>query len=252
LIPIDRAAFASAYAAKFPKPAPTPVAHDGMAELLARIAQDPAIGDVRWVAYMLATVKHECAERWAPVTEFGARSYFDKYETGTPIGNALGNTQPGDGFRFRGRGYVQITGRRNYLRLGQALHLGSGLVDDPDLALKPETAYAIMSFGTRNGSFTGRSLHQFIGPGQCDYLNARKIINGLDRAASIAGYARGIESILSQAAPDAPVAPGPTVAPAVAPPAVRPVPPAGSMDALWRAEEAAIRAVGGGLGTFFV
>jgi predicted chitinase len=56
----------------------------------------------------------ETARRFTPVTEFGQPSYFNKYDAGTPIGRRLGNMQPGDGFRFRGRGYVQITGRANY------------------------------------------------------------------------------------------------------------------------------------------
>ena len=63
------------------------------------------------------------------------RAYFDKYEAGTPIGIRLGNTQPGDGFRYRGRGGVQLTGRPNYKRLDQMLHLGDQLLDKPALAL---------------------------------------------------------------------------------------------------------------------
>jgi predicted chitinase len=58
--------------------------------------------------------------------------YFDEYENA----RGLGNTQPGDGFRSRGRRYVQITGR-NYSRLGRALGLAARLIDEPDSALDP-------------------------------------------------------------------------------------------------------------------
>jgi putative chitinase len=233
LLHLDRARFDAAFATLFPKPKRTPEAAAGLATLLSAIEQDSDVDDIRWVAYMLATIKHECANRWIPVVEYGPRSYFDKYETGTAIGARLGNTQPGDGFRFRGRGFVQITGRRNYLVLGQKLNLGTRLVDEPELALDSAIAYRVMSLGMRNGSFTGRKLAQFIGPGQCDYRNARKIINGLDKADLIAEYARALEQVLVEArktsVADAPI---PAVAaPVVAalapspPPPVEPVAP---------------------------
>lgn len=168
-------------------------------ELLGRnMEADPALKNVQWAAYMLATVKHECANTWQPIVERGPRAYFDKYETGTPIGRRLGNTEPGDGYRFRGRGYVQITGRANYARMTHVLKLGpdADLVQDPDQALRPAIAYQIMSVGMIKGLFTGKKLADYIGPGVCDYKNSRRIINGLDQATMIAGYATTLEGII--------------------------------------------------------
>ena len=126
------------------------------------------------------------------------RACFDKYKTGTSIGARLGNTEPGDGWRYRGRGYVQITRRANCARLTQALKLGpeTDLVLDPEQTLRPLIAYRIMSIGMRKGLFTGKKLSDYIGPGGCDYRNARRIINGGDQAQPIAGYATTIEGIL--------------------------------------------------------
>ncbi|MCB1926678.1 MAG: hypothetical protein KDH17_01455 [Rhodocyclaceae bacterium] len=171
-------------------------------ELLGRnMVEDAELKSVQWAAYMLATVKHECANRWMPITEYGRRDYFDKYEAGTRLGGRLGNTEPGDGYRFRGRGYVQITGRANYARMTQALALGDDedLVRDPDQALRPVIAYRIMSLGMRKGLFTGRKLADYINDAGCDYKEARRIINGQDQAELIAGYAETLEAILREA-----------------------------------------------------
>jgi len=182
----------------FPRPAQTVSPLAGVGKLVRTLGDDPDIIDLRWAAYMLATVKLECANTWAPIVERGAREYFNKYETGTPIGARLGNTQAGDGYRFRGRGFVQITGRNNYKKLGQALNLGNRLVDQPELALDFDIAYKIMSYGMRHGTFTGRKLADFIHSSDCDYLHARRIINGLDRASDIQGYAKNLEMVLSE------------------------------------------------------
>ncbi len=171
-------------------------------ELLGRnMENDPDLKNLQWAAYMLATVKHECANTWQPIVERGQRSYFDKYETGTPIGRRLGNTEPGDGWRFRGRGYVQITGRANYARMTDVLKLApdADLVADPEQALRPTIAYQIMSVGMRKGLFTGKKLGDYINTSGCDYRNARRIINGIDQAALIAQYAVTIEGILRAA-----------------------------------------------------
>ncbi len=193
---IDHAKFFNAYRDAFGKLSQDTV--NGLESLGKNMEEDPELKNLQWAAYMLATVKHECANKWMPITEFGKKEYFNKYDAGTKLGKQLGNTQPGDGYRYRGRGYVQITGRANYARLTKALGLGAGedLEADPDQALRPMVAYRIMSLGMRKGSFTGKKLADYINAQGCDYKNARRIINGVDQAALIAGYATTFEEIL--------------------------------------------------------
>lgn len=197
MIKLGRDRFFLAYRLAFPIPAKlTQSQVDGLTTLLTFIESDESITDLRHAAYMLATVKHECADKWQPITEYGNRSYFDKYEPNTPIGKRLGNVNVGDGYRYRGRGYVQITGRANYDRLSGVLGIAKAFLLDPDIVLKPSYAYSIMSAGMRFGLFTGKRLSDYISDDKCDYISARKIINGLDRAALIADYAQKLESVL--------------------------------------------------------
>lgn len=193
---IDHAKFFNGYRTAFGRMSQDTV--NGIEQLGQHMEADPDLTDLRWAAYMLATVKHECANTWHPITERGNRAYFDKYEKGTAIGRRLGNTQVGDGFRFRGRGYVQITGRANYAKMTTALGLGADedLVKDPDQALRPMIAYRIMSVGMRRGLFTGKKLSDYIAGDKCDYKNARRIINGTDQWERIKGYADTLEGIL--------------------------------------------------------
>jgi hypothetical protein len=127
-----------------------------------------------------------------PIHERGQVSYFDKYEPGTDKGRDLGNTIKGDGYRFRGRGFVQLTGRRNYAKAGSAL--GIDLVAKPDDALVPEIAARIIIRGMMEGWFTAKKL------GSQSYEEMRRIVNGTDKAAQIAGYAAKFEAALAAAA----------------------------------------------------
>jgi len=192
----NRQSFFNSYKANFGNLAQAQVS--GLENLLNFIEADQTITDIRWAAYMLATIKHECADTYQPITERGQKSYFDKYEAGSAIGKNLGNTETGDGYLYRGRGFVQITGRANYKRLSKPLALADGddLVSKPDKALSPDTAYKIMAYGMVNGSFTGKKLQDYINAAKVDYKEARRIINKLDQAEKIQSYAVKFESIL--------------------------------------------------------
>lgn len=191
---IDRKAFFDSYRLTWGRLTPSQVA--GIETLLGFLEADPRITDVRHAAYMLATIKHECADTWLPIVERGTPGYFSMYEPGTRRGDTLGNTHPGDGARYKGRGYVQITGLDNYIRLGAALGIADALRLAPDRALDPPTAYQIMATGMLRGVFTGAGLGKYINATRCDYIQARRIINGLDRAELVASYATALEGML--------------------------------------------------------
>jgi hypothetical protein len=195
MVKIDATAFFNGYRDAYGRLSQSTVA--GIELLGGHMTNDSQLTNLQWAAYMLATVKHECANKWLPITEYGKKSYFDKYEPGTKIGRNLGNTQSGDGWKYRGRGYVQITGRANYERMTRKLALpGVNLVDDPEQALRPGIAYAIMSLGMRKGLFTSKKLSDYIKAGGCDYRNARRIINRLDKADLIKNYAETLEGVI--------------------------------------------------------
>lgn len=170
-------------------------AKDGLKQFLGFALSDPDVsGNRRHLSYLLATVRHECAGEWKPIEEFGkgvGKSYGDPRWVSDTDGVVRQ-------VAYYGRGYVQITWEQNYLLLGSKIGLVDRLVIHPELALDPQTAYNIASVGMRQGLFTGVSLSHFMHDEICDYVNARKIINGTDKAEEIAGYARLFEKILSE------------------------------------------------------
>jgi hypothetical protein len=94
----------------------------------------------------IATVAVETARTFRPIDEFGDTEYFTRMYEGRAD---LGNTRKGDGARYHGRGYIQLTGRANYRGYGQKL--GFPLEQKPELAKAPEVAAAVLAdyFKTR-------------------------------------------------------------------------------------------------------
>lgn len=167
-------------------------------------------GNLDHLAYLLATAKWETAHTMQPISERGAKAHFDKYEPSTKIGKALGNTQKGDGYLFRGRGYVQLTGRANYqkasVKLRTDVSSDTDLVHTPDRALEPVTAARILIRGCIEGWFTGKKLSDY-----ATFLNMRRVVNGLDHASEIAKLADGFRAALFRSTqfPPAPAAVAP-------------------------------------------
>jgi len=182
---IDKSKFLFIYETNAFKPINNDSYHQGLVDLLGFIEADENIIDPRWAAYMLATTYHETAITWLPIAEYGKGK-----------GKKYGVPDPTTGQIYYGRGYVQLTWPGNYKTIGKIL--GIDLYHHPDAAMNPETAYKIMSYGMRNGSFTGAALKQHINDQKCDYSNARRIINGTDCAEKIAEYAVKFENILKE------------------------------------------------------
>jgi putative chitinase len=162
---------------------------DGIVTLLS--AMGAAGWGRRFTAYGLATAYHETAGTMRPIHEYGSREYlrnnYDVTGRRPAIARSMGNIMPGDGVRYAGRGYVQLTWRNNYERAGAAL--GRDLVGQPDDAMLPEVAADVMTRGMAEGWFTGRKLSDFITGTRCDFKGARAVINGTDKAAIIANVA---------------------------------------------------------------
>lgn len=150
---------------------------------------------ISWCAYALATAYHETAHTMQPIKEYGGDRYFfrmyDPKGERPALASGMGNIYPGDGVKFAGRGFVQLTWRSNYKRAGEKL--GYPLEGNPDLAMRPDIAAQIMRRGMEEGWFTGKAFDHFL-PKQGaatreQFVEARRIINGKDKATAIADYA---------------------------------------------------------------
>lgn len=108
-------------------------------------------------------------------------------------------------YPWHGRGYVQLTWKTNYERAGK--ELGVDLITDPTRAMVPTIAVQILVRGMMFGWFTGKSLPDYITATNADYVNARRVVNGTDRAEEIAKIAQEYEGqlLINPTPVDAPI-----------------------------------------------
>lgn len=99
-------------------------------------------------------------------------------------------------YPWHGRGFVQLTWERNYQHAGD--QLGLDLITDPNVVMDPENAALILVRGSIEGWFTGRKISDYITGTRSDYVGARAVINGKDKAASIAAIAREYDGDLAR------------------------------------------------------
>ncbi len=165
---------------------------NGLTAILDEWEKNWAAKDDRWLAYMLATAHHETGATMQPIEEYGKGK-------GRPYGTNLKmdkKTRYTDTTNiFYGRGYVQLTWYDNYQKAGKKI--GVDLIQHPELALDPDNASEIMFNGMNEGWFTGKKLSDYFNATVEDWVNARRIINGTDKATLIANYAKQYYAALS-------------------------------------------------------
>ncbi len=168
----------------------------GMTALIAGWRALTDSDDPRRLAYCLATAFHETGGRMQPVRESFApsdRAAMLRLERAYAAGRLPQVRTPywrqdADGRSWFGRGLVQITHKRNYEILSAAT--GIDLVGDPGRAMELDVAVKILVVGMRDGLFSGVKLADVFGRGTADWIGARRIVNGRDRAALVAGNGR--------------------------------------------------------------
>jgi len=164
------------------------------AENLALILKECAAHGVAMpeqVAYIVGTAWHEsrllCIAEFRAKPETKVRAMQDRYW----------------GSGFYGRGFVQLTWQRNYKKFGDLL--GVDLVSNPDKVLEPEIGAKILVRGMRDGLFTGVGLARYFKEGQPpEWLNARRIVNGVFHADYVARAAVAVFKVLKSGTDIAP------------------------------------------------
>jgi putative chitinase len=159
--------------------------------------------DLRQLAYILATTYHETAATMLPIRERGGDKYFFKMydpQSFVPSRAALAikmGARNGDGVIFHGRGYVQLTWRRNYEKFERLLSQDfTSSMQAADKVMQPDNAAKIMFIGMEKGMFTGKKLSDYFNATTCDWFNARRIINGVDCAEKIVVIAKQCYELL--------------------------------------------------------
>jgi peptidoglycan L-alanyl-D-glutamate endopeptidase CwlK len=136
---------------------------------------DAGLADKPMLLMALATIRAETGN-FTPLSEF--KSKFNTAPGGPPFGlydnrHDLGNQGPPDGDSFKGRGYIQLTGRSNYQVHGAAIGLGNQLIDNPKLANQPDIAAKLLASFIKSKE---QAIRNALNAG--DLKKARKLVNG--------------------------------------------------------------------------
>lgn len=139
----------------------------------------------KWLAYCMATVFHETGKKMTPVKENGGKPY------GNPPGKYWTACGPYNNVYY-GRGHVQLTWDTNYQKGQDQLKKNYGvdvpLYQYPDKMLNDEPSALVLYDGMTIGWFTGVGLPKYFNATVEDPINARRVVNGTDKAQTIAGY----------------------------------------------------------------
>ena len=132
---------------------------------ICKALAEHGLDDVPSTIAAVATIATEVSS-FLPINEFGNTGYFTRMYEGR---KDLGNTHPGDGARYHGRGFIQLTGRANYRSYGAKL--GVPLEQNPELALRPDVAAKVLA-----SYFEERGIAALAARG--DWKGVRRAVNG--------------------------------------------------------------------------
>ena len=153
------------------------------------------VTDIRQIAYIFSTAYHEAfdysgkqtgtIQRIVPIQEGGSKTYLQ----GKPY------------YPYIGYGFVQLTWLANYKKYQNIISKidrfkGYDIIKNPESVQDIKLAAFILVHGMVNGSFTGKKLSDYIGK-KCDFVGARRIINGTDKASLIGSHASAFLTALS-------------------------------------------------------
>ena len=163
---------------------------EDLARTLHAVCKSLYRDDLKLPAYMMGTVQHETKAAYYPVEE----AYYVTSEAAR-----LRYLKGQNYWPYYGRGLVQLTWDFNYKKYGEILNLN--LLGEPELVLEPSISLFILVHGMLTGTYTGKPLEQFINANACNYIQARRVVNGVrkgetlpDKAELIASYAKQWES----------------------------------------------------------
>ena len=161
--------------------------------LIFQTCRDHDVTDFRMISYILATAFWETGA-------YKQRYIFEPAaEQGYGKGKSYGIAHKKTGKIYYGRGFVQLTWFDNYerfTRILKTLGFNVDLVNYPEMALEPKISALILVLGMKEGRFTGRSLNDYFTKEKTDWYNARRIINGIDKAVIIKDIATEFYFIL--------------------------------------------------------
>ena len=144
----------------------------------------------KWLAYSMATVFHETARTMQPIEEYGKGA-------GKPYGKPAGPY----GHAYYGRGVPQLTWEENYIKAEKFLkdryQVESNLHKEPHRMLEHEISALVLYDGMVHGWFTGVGLPKYFNATVEDPVNARRIVNVMDKAETIAGYYKKFKNALA-------------------------------------------------------
>lgn len=146
---------------------------------IVKTCQELGVVKPEAIQYVVATVEHETAGTFEPVEEAYWIKNADAYRR-----------RKFKYYPYYGRGFIQLTHKYNYEKFSKIM--GIDLIAYPELALEFKNSLFILVYGMMHGVFTGKKLDDYFNGSGSDFVEARRIVNGRDKAKKIALMAQNI------------------------------------------------------------